>query len=379
MAKTTQEKLLDSFMEAAGSEATDPMTALVATENLADALGEAVIQTSGARQATASSGARPLPGSGIAPLTSEARPLLGSSMPPLASEARSLPESGIAALASEARSLPESGIAPLASEVRSLPGSGIAPLASEARPLLGSSMPPLASEAQPLLGSSSAPLTSEAQPLLGSGMPPLASEAQPLLGSGMPPLASEARSLPGSGIAPLSSEAQMLVGSSIAPLGEHSESETVPKTNSSGSGVAAASVAKTVLESGLGLTPLIGGLIGLFSGGDSDSRPPLTKYVMPPSLDFQAADSGGVLTSVSYDQMGTPRALGGDAPSQPSSIAASSVGSVSSPAAAAPAQTAANTETINARWFMDHSADIAAAVRNAMLNLNSINDVVNDL
>jgi hypothetical protein len=28
---------------------------------------------------------------------------------------------------------------------------------------------------------------------------------------------------------------------------------------------------------------------------------------------------------------------------------------------------------------MDHSSHIAAAVRNAMLNLNSINDVVNDL
>jgi hypothetical protein len=100
---------------------------------------------------------------------------------------------------------------------------------------------------------------------------------------------------------------------------------------------------------------------------------------MPPSLDFQAADSGGVLTSASYDQMGTPRAVGGEPPSPPSSTAASSAGGVSSPAAAAPAQTPSNVETMDARWFMDHSADIAAAVRNAMLNLNSINDVVNDL
>jgi len=34
---------------------------------------------------------------------------------------------------------------------------------------------------------------------------------------------------------------------------------------------------------------------------------------------------------------------------------------------------------MDSQSFMDHSADIAAAVRNAMLNLNSINDVVNDL
>jgi hypothetical protein len=133
-------------------------------------------------------------------------------------------------------------------------------------------------------------------------------------------------------------------------------------------------VAKTVLESGLGLIPLIGGLIGLFSGGGSESPAPLTKYVMPPSLDFQAADSGGALTSVSYDQMGTARALGGS-----STSAGGSAGSVSSEAGAAPAQTTANAQTLDARWFMDHSADIAAAVRNAMLNSNSINDVVNDL
>ena len=44
---------------------------------------------------------------------------------------------------------------------------------------------------------------------------------------------------------------------------------------SSGGGVTAASVAKTVLESGLGLVPLIGGLIGLFSGGDSNAPAPL--------------------------------------------------------------------------------------------------------
>jgi ribosomal protein L30/L7E len=34
---------------------------------------------------------------------------------------------------------------------------------------------------------------------------------------------------------------------------------------------------------------------------------------------------------------------------------------------------------MDARSFLDRSADIAAAVRYAMLNLNSINDVVSDL
>jgi len=36
-------------------------------------------------------------------------------------------------------------------------------------------------------------------------------------------------------------------------------------------------------------------------------------------------------------------------------------------------------QAMDARSFMDRSSDIAAAVRDAMLNLNSINDVVANL
>jgi len=167
-----------------------------------------------------------------------------------------------------------------------------------------------------------------------------------------------------------------MVAPSTLPRPARTEAEAMSKTSNSGGGATAGSVAKTVLESGLGLIPLIGGLIGLFSGGGSESPAPLTKYVMPPSLDFQAADSGGTLSNVSYDQMGTARALGGS-----STGAGGSAGSVSSGAGAVagPAQTTANGQTLDARWFMDHSEDIAAAVKNAMLNSNSINDVVNDL
>jgi len=126
-------------------------------------------------------------------------------------------------------------------------------------------------------------------------------------------------------------------------------------------------VAKTILESGVGLIPLIGGLIGLFTGGSSNSPPALTKYVMPPALDFEEAETAGGLSSMSYDQMGAPRAPG-DGTASPSTGTGGASGSGAPPA-----------QTTDAQWFMDHSADIAAAVRNAMLNLNSINDVVNDL
>jgi hypothetical protein len=52
----------------------------------------------------------------------------------------------------------------------------------------------------------------------------------------------------------------------------------------------------------------------------------------------------------------------------------------------APAQTAAlqtaalhTSQPGDAQWFMDHSSEIAQAVRSAMLNLSSLNDVVSDL
>jgi hypothetical protein len=148
---------------------------------------------------------------------------------------------------------------------------------------------------------------------------------------------------------------------------------------SSGGGTTAASVAKTVLESGLGLVPLIGGLIGLFSGGDSNAPAPLVKYAMPASIDFETAETDGGLIGVSYDQMGMPRAYSGGSPSQSSTGAGGYGGGAPSGTGGLPAQITVNVQAMDSQSFMDHSADIAAAVRNAMLNLNSINDVVNDL
>jgi hypothetical protein len=135
------------------------------------------------------------------------------------------------------------------------------------------------------------------------------------------------------------------------------------QTSSGGGGETAASVARTVLESGLGLVPLIGGLIGLFDG--PSPQPEFEKYEMPPPIEFQADDSGGVLSGVNYDAMGMPRDTG--------------AGAAPASTAAAPAQSAASLQDVSSQWFLDHSSDIAAAVRNAMLNLNSINDVVNEL
>jgi hypothetical protein len=143
-------------------------------------------------------------------------------------------------------------------------------------------------------------------------------------------------------------------------------------TSSGGSGGdSALSIAGTVLESGLGIVPLIGGLIGLFDGGGSSTQQPLTKYAMPDSVSFQGAETSSGIQAADTDLTGMPRAASGGS--------GSATGGGSGAAGSSGGGITVNVSAMDARSFMDRSSDIAAAVRSAMLNLNSINDVVTNL
>lgn len=132
-------------------------------------------------------------------------------------------------------------------------------------------------------------------------------------------------------------------------------------------GSVASTVAK-VFTSGLGLVPLFSGLFGLFGGGGEPEPPPLVKYALPPQLSFQGANVGGNIYSADYDQMGMPRVY---APSPTPAPAF--------PSGSAAPQITVNVQAMDARSFLDRSTEIAQAVRQAMLQLNPINDVVSDL
>jgi hypothetical protein len=136
-----------------------------------------------------------------------------------------------------------------------------------------------------------------------------------------------------------------------------------------------------VLKTGFGLAPLITSLFGLFSRGDSeDAAPTLAKYVMPARLEIAQAAGRWGLSDVDYGQTGTPRPYGGSyADAQPA--AGDRTGAAAAPvqASSGAPQITVNVQAMDARSFLDRSADIAAAVRDAMLHLNSVNDVVNDL
>src|SRR5271169_6154855 len=99
-------------------------------------------------------------------------------------------------------------------------------------------------------------------------------------------------------------EVDELQSSNPAPVAATKTQSTT--TSSSDSGSTLGSVATSVLESGFGLAPLIGGLVSLFSGGDTPAAAPLVKYAMPAAADFEAQESQGQVTGVDYDQSGMP-------------------------------------------------------------------------
>jgi hypothetical protein len=137
-------------------------------------------------------------------------------------------------------------------------------------------------------------------------------------------------------------------------------------TSSKGQGSVAStasSVGSTLLDVfglGSGLSPLISGLTSLFGGGGS-SQPSLTPYVAPLRVDavggFGGSSAGGAF-AVDNGDGGLPR----PAPSPGGSGAA--------------AQITVQVQAMDSQSFLDHSNDIALAVRQAMLQSSVLSDVI---
>ncbi len=134
-------------------------------------------------------------------------------------------------------------------------------------------------------------------------------------------------------------------------------------TSSKSSGSSGSSIANTVLSvlgTGLGLSPLISGIVHLFGGGGGGSSepPPLVKFALPSSQSVNAGVSSGApgqAFSVDYAQGGLPRPVANSAPNITVQV-----------------------QAMDSRSFLDHSNDIALAVRQAMLESSVLNDVVRE-
>lgn len=136
--------------------------------------------------------------------------------------------------------------------------------------------------------------------------------------------------------------------------------QAIQGNTSAQSGKSAGSVAGGIASSlfgGLGLlSPLISGIASLFGGNSTPA--PLPVY-RPPSPVAINATLNSATPSAAPVQNGTP--------------AQSASGGLPVPAAP---QITVNVTAMDSQSFMDHSTDIANAVREAMLNLHPINGVV---
>jgi len=130
-----------------------------------------------------------------------------------------------------------------------------------------------------------------------------------------------------------------------------------------GGGVSGSSILSTiggVLGGGLGIAPLISGLAGLCGGGGDESvLAGLPNYMAPLPIHIDAgfSEGGGGVYGVDTAQGGAPRAM------------------TSSPAAHITVQV----QAMDSSSFLDHSQDIALAVRQAMLQSTVLNDVIRDV
>jgi hypothetical protein len=145
-------------------------------------------------------------------------------------------------------------------------------------------------------------------------------------------------------------------------LQDNTQAVTQNTSAKSGSGSTAGTVegaVSSVWGGGLSsLSPLIGGLLSLFGGGGGQTLATPWPYMLPWPVQSEAgvtASAPGQVTPVSYGSTGQPRA-----------------------ASSAP-QVTIQVNALDSQSFLDHSDDIAMAVKQAILNSSSLNDVIAEL
>jgi hypothetical protein len=127
--------------------------------------------------------------------------------------------------------------------------------------------------------------------------------------------------------------------------------------SSGGGGVSdVLNTASSLLGGGLSLLPLVSLFSGLFGGGSSQPAP-LAPYSLPPSLNLDSTTNN---QNVVWGENGQPRSVAGGGSSGAQQITV-------------------QVQAMDSQSFLDHSDDIAQAVRQAMLNMSSINDVITSL
>ena len=168
----------------------------------------------------------------------------------------------------------------------------------------------------------------------------------------------------GPGLDSLSIDIERLVTRQQSAAREDALSMSTTQARESSGGSALMSAGKTLaLATGIG--PLTTGLLKLFGGGDesTDAAPERSLWSRPARLDVEAAlDGERNLQAFSYSSQGN--------------IRVSSSQNQQSTASLPPVQV--NVTAMDSRSFLEHSDDIARAVREALLRSSQLSDVMSE-
>jgi len=136
-------------------------------------------------------------------------------------------------------------------------------------------------------------------------------------------------------------------------------------------------VTTSFLGGGLGMLPVISTLTSLFNGDKGQNPVPLTTFALPSPIQFETYQQ----TVPSYLRLpatGQGQPAASTSPTQGTDSRFNTLRSTTPTEVQMP-QVTVQVRTIDSRSFLDHSNDIARAVREAMLNMHSLNDVVTEL
>ena len=140
-----------------------------------------------------------------------------------------------------------------------------------------------------------------------------------------------------------------------------------------------------------GIGSIVSGIMSLFKGSSS-TPPPLVRFQLP-TVENHVVEIGSQSVKQSYSLNSTSRLTSNSGTGQSASGTDGAPGSkapqasvTSSPSkatqdgqASATNSASSSLNQVNEQWFLDRSNEIAKAVRNAMLNSSSLNDVISEI
>jgi hypothetical protein len=149
----------------------------------------------------------------------------------------------------------------------------------------------------------------------------------------------------------------------LETLGQNTQavsSNTQTKASAASDALQTAGGALGGIVAGSILTPIVSGLMSLFGNGGSTTAPVLPGFTLPAPVQIQTVVNGG------------PGA-------QPALIQPAAAASAPQTARGGEAQVQVQVNAMDARSFLDHSDEIADAVRRALLSSHALGDVIAEL